>query len=216
MQPLGWNDTNGRESVSHQWRRANSGRGEAPDSQCWMGRSSTPLSRELHDLSFPQESIPGPSVRQYEQLDAVARICSVDYRTMPLQREWHLSQEEWSKFCAAADQIVRSVLDEFSRLQQRYQIRRDAAVAEYIRDRAIPLTLLYDIAYELQAVFPDAPLFMEVVPDPEEGTEHLLISTAPDLPVKQALDRLRQFDEAWWLVNARRAHGQICVDVEIR
>lgn len=216
MQLLGWDEPIDRESVWHQWRHANSRRCEVPDSRSWVRRSSAPSSGEREELGCPREPSLETTARQHWELDEVARASSVHYRTTPLQREWHHSAERWNAFCAAGDQIVRGVTDGFSRLQRRYQFRHYAAVAGYMRDRAVPMDFLFDIARELEAAFPDAPLFMEIVTDPEEGTEHLLISAATDLPVREALDRLRRFDEAWWLANVDRAHGQVCVDIEIR
>jgi hypothetical protein len=174
------------------------------------------LSGQAEESSFPPELIAKTAIQQRWKLNAIARACMVDHHTIPLQREWHPSAEEWNAFCAAADQIVRDVGNGFPRLQQRYRVRDYASVAEYIRDHAVPIDFLFDIARELEAVFPDAPLSMEVVTDPEEGTGQLLISAATDSPLEEALDRLRQFDEAWWLDNVHRAHGQVCVDIGIQ
>ena len=52
------------------------------------------------------------------------------------------------------------------------------------------------------------PLYLEAV-----GKDELLMSIATKLPPKEALEKLHQFDNDWWIENEPLSKGRLCIDV---
>ena len=52
------------------------------------------------------------------------------------------------------------------------------------------------------------PLYLEAV-----GENELLLSIITEKSPKEALDKLHQFDNEWWIDNEELAKGKLCIDV---
>ena len=52
------------------------------------------------------------------------------------------------------------------------------------------------------------PLYLEAV-----GENELLLSIITEKSPKEALDKLHQFDNEWWIDNEELARGKLCIDV---
>jgi hypothetical protein len=60
--------------------------------------------------------------------------------------------------------------------------------------------------------FPGTDLRLEVATDPEvAGVTHLVLSINQDGSVDRALNRLRRFDDDWWLDQIHRARGKLVI-----
>ncbi len=102
-----------------------------------------------------------------------------------------------------------------ARIRNRYDIR-DEEVLPVLRADPRLVPLLGEIADEVPRVFgPEAKLALALVYDPEDGAAgepFVFIRTA--LPPGEALERLRAFDEGWWLRRLASGGGRLTVTLE--
>ena len=68
--------------------------------------------------------------------------------------------------------------------------------------------LVFRAELMLKNYFGLTPLYLEEIED-----NKLLMSVATDLPPSEALKKLRQFDDEWWIKNESLANGKLCIDV---
>ena len=61
---------------------------------------------------------------------------------------------------------------------------------------------------KLKDYFGLTPLYLEAV-----GEDEILMSISTSLPAKEALEKLHQFDNDWWIDNEPLAKGKLCIDV---
>ncbi len=86
-------------------------------------------------------------------------------------------------------------------LAGRYVLRDAPAVAAFLRHHPDVVATLLAAEDVVTDYFPESgPMILEVVRDPEAGDEVELYARIPTaLDVDAALERLRAFDEGWWL-----------------
>ena len=61
---------------------------------------------------------------------------------------------------------------------------------------------------------PDARLRLQLLEDPDFGeAPQLFLGVFTELPEREALAGLQRFDEDWWVRNAYRARGLLCIDL---
>ena len=61
---------------------------------------------------------------------------------------------------------------------------------------------------KIKDYFGITPLYLETL-----GDDELLMSIATDLPPEEALNKLHQFDNDWWIENEPLSDGKLCIDV---
>ena len=61
---------------------------------------------------------------------------------------------------------------------------------------------------KIKDYFGFAPLYLEAI-----GTDELLMSISTKLSPKEALEKLHQFDNDWWIKNEPLSKGKLCIDV---
>ncbi len=108
------------------------------------------------------------------------------------------------------------IQDRLELIEGRYRLRQRVEVTAFMRSHPHLIDLLLEAAPILEAHFPDAQLFLELVSNPESAEQRLLVSAATAKPVEQALTTLHQFDTDWWLDNMDRGQGLVCIDTESR
>lgn len=109
---------------------------------------------------------------------------------------------------ANAQELPESLVD-------RYHVRGEE-VQPYLQANPSLVPILREIADEIPRVFgSEAELALALVHDPEDGAAgepFVFIRTA--LPPGEALDRLRAFDEGWWLRRLASGGGRLTVTLE--
>ena len=82
--------------------------------------------------------------------------------------------------------------------------------------RAIPGlgTLVDEAVAQIQLRLVGARLTLSELSDPDEPGERLFLGISADGPDSQLMTALRRFDDEWWLANAGRAQGKLCIDLE--
>lgn len=106
---------------------------------------------------------------------------------------------------------------ELARLEAHYDFGGKADVREFVRAHPQLLALLMEARGEIESRFPGANVTLRLLTDPEiPNRKDLYVGIETDLCVNDALSRLGELDEAWWLDRAAQADGLMCVDVELR
>ena len=101
-------------------------------------------------------------------------------------------------------------------LSEIYVFRRSPEVKEFLTDNIYLISLVVDAYEKIGEYFPQATLILEVVSDPEDNTRELVIFIHTDLPPDDALNRLEQLDENWWLKASLDAGGKLCIHIEFK
>jgi transcriptional regulator with XRE-family HTH domain len=74
--------------------------------------------------------------------------------------------------------------------------------------------LVREAADQLLKFIPDARLTLGLLTDPDYGeSEQLFLGITTSLQEGDALAALQRFDQQWWVRQARRAHGRLCIDL---
>ncbi len=97
-------------------------------------------------------------------------------------------------------------------LVRRYALTDEKRVTEFLRQFPALVPLLAEATEAVGEHFPDMPLALEVVADPDvSDAVHLALAVGTSLPVPEAFDRLQRFDEEWWLDHLPRAEGKLVI-----
>ncbi len=71
-----------------------------------------------------------------------------------------------------------------------------------------------EAADQLLRFIPDGRLSLEALPDPDYGDSgQLFLGLHTRLRGDEALEALGRFDQEWWVPNAGRARGLLCIDL---
>src|SRR5258708_32586730 len=74
--------------------------------------------------------------------------------------------------------------------------------------------LVAEAADRIVGFIPSARLRLELLSDPDYGdSEQLFLGITTSLDEHEALKALCRFDRAWWVHQAYRAHGPLCIDL---
>lgn len=98
----------------------------------------------------------------------------------------------------------------------RYTLVDPSAVTSFLRDRPGVVTTLIEAVEVIPRYFGPGPVVaLEVVSDPEaHGDVELYARIRTDIDVDAALDRLRRFDQEWWLDALPRAQYALTFTIE--
>jgi len=145
------------------------------------------------------------------------------------------SQYEWSKlvfsFLEAAGKEkysfpetnfvnfydVFSVLNNNNKLKNIYILEGDVnEICEYLsKNKELWTWILDKIPTKLNQYFPEAKLVLKKIPSFEENEKsEILIYIQTHLNPEEAIEKLFQFDEEWWLDVPFKIRNHICIDVE--
>ena len=102
-------------------------------------------------------------------------------------------------------------------LERFYTLRGSYEVGEFLWRHPFLVPLLLEARAEIEQVFSNAEVALQVIANPEEPDfEQLFAYVSAALDPIEALLRLRQFDDAWWLRASPRAAGKFCIYLELR
>ena len=105
-------------------------------------------------------------------------------------------------------------LDPAARPDGRLKIVDAPGVNRFLREHPELAPLVAEAADRLGRLIADAWMRLELLVDPDYGdTEQLFLGVCTSLPENEALEVLRRFDQAWWVHNARRGRGLLCIDL---
>jgi hypothetical protein len=96
-----------------------------------------------------------------------------------------------------------------------YEVRDTARVYAFLQSHTFLLSLLAEAQREIGEHFPDAPLALEVVADPDGGMSmQLIVSICTPLVPDIALAQLDRLDESWWHEALSRACHKLSIILE--
>jgi len=101
-------------------------------------------------------------------------------------------------------------------LRQLYIFRRPEEVYGFLKTHPLLIPLLLEAHNKIVQYFGPSPeVVLEVVTDPEAMDDRELFAfIRTGLPPDEALNKLDRLDKEWWLDEADRAEGELCIDVE--
>ncbi len=95
------------------------------------------------------------------------------------------------------------------------QIEHSEEVFSFLAQHNILDGIIGESVSVLRGVFgADVPLFLEHIQDEETGEEELFLLVQVDMEPEEALQKLHQFDEEWFLDQQESIGGLFNVDVE--
>lgn len=103
-----------------------------------------------------------------------------------------------------------------SSFDQRFSYRRPQEVRQFLEAHPFLVSLLREARARIDEYFGSHnDVVLEVVTEADaEDDRELFAFVQTDLPHQEALARLEQLDEDWWLDASDRAQGKLCIHVE--
>lgn len=103
-------------------------------------------------------------------------------------------------------------------LEKLYTYRRPKEVKEFLAAHPFLEPLLVEAYNKLDDYFgPQPDVVLEVVTDPEAIDDRELFAfIRTSLPSHEALEKLDQFDENWWLDAGDQVDGKLCIHLEFK
>jgi hypothetical protein len=100
-------------------------------------------------------------------------------------------------------------------LERIFTFVRPQEVRGYLSVNSSLIPLLLATLEQISRYFgQDAPVFLEVISDPESaGDKQLFVLAGTSLSSQEAFDALNRLDQEWWLGVSAQAHGHLVVDV---
>lgn len=116
--------------------------------------------------------------------------------------------------------VTSSVLieqeEKLSQIRRIYGFRGEAEAVRFLRMHPALIDLLLEAPPHVERYFGANPeVVLEVVVDPEANdSEELFANIRTSLPVEEALERLDQLDEGWFLAQLERTDGRFNFNLE--
>lgn len=96
-----------------------------------------------------------------------------------------------------------------------YSFRKPGEVKRFLETYKFLAPLLIEAYFEIGKHFPNPRIFLEIDIDPEETNDQQLVAfVATNYSPNEAIRKLKQFDEDWWLDALDRAQKRLCINVE--
>jgi hypothetical protein len=112
-----------------------------------------------------------------------------------------------------------ALLEKIERLESdgKYIFKPKASVTTFLLKHSYLLGLLDDAYLEIRRIFPNDPLYLEYFRDPEnyKGNQLFIIVTT-DLRGIDALNKLDELDDKWWMDNLDKAKRKLSITLGYR
>jgi hypothetical protein len=114
------------------------------------------------------------------------------------------------------DRIFTERFNDISELSSLYEFRDDQAVESFLEENAFLGSLLFLTHKRAREYFgPGVRLAVKVIKDPEVGEDRRLFVLIPtEMHPDEALDRLDELYDDWWLDVLSKADHKMSIDVE--
>lgn len=98
-----------------------------------------------------------------------------------------------------------------------YSFRNVAEIQQFLQEHHVLVNFLIEAHPYVSKYFGDHPqIALELISDPEiDGSEQLFAYIVTSLPVAEALERLNNFDEEWFIEQFDRVDGLFNFNLEI-
>lgn len=96
-----------------------------------------------------------------------------------------------------------------------YSFRNRSEILQFLENNVFLIPLLYEINSRIKEHFPLAKNILEIINDPDtEDNTYLVIFIHTDIAAREAFNRLKLFDESWWLKASIKANKKLFINVE--
>lgn len=112
---------------------------------------------------------------------------------------------------------ARLTMSNVETLERLFVLRSRVDVLSYLAENPILVRLLIDASEQIDRYFLTTSRYLRVTSDPEDsGVSQLILSIQTTLDPSQALPRLWEFDEQWWLTSASRGGGKLIINLDYK
>jgi len=134
----------------------------------------------------------------------------------PRRRSRGMSRPESVQHREITSSLLVEQEEKLSQIKRSYGFREKAETARFLQIHPALIDLLLEASPYVERYFgPNPQVVLEVVRDPEvTGSEELFANICTSLPVEEALERLDQFDEKWFLAQLERTAGRFNFNLE--
>ena len=115
-----------------------------------------------------------------------------------------------------AQSIVKRSGAVLRELERNYQISDEEEILAFLERYPTVAPLLFDIRSNIRRFFGEDPVRLELFYDPEwpEDGPKLVVNIQTHYASREALDRLHQFDDEWWIKSRDEIDAPVMVSFE--
>ncbi len=100
-------------------------------------------------------------------------------------------------------------------LEQAYVFKDEYTVRAFIEKNPSLISILKEIYANILRYFPQSQIRLNIFSDPDiTGSDELAATVITSMSPEEALEKLNQFDENWWLDAMSSINGKISINVE--
>lgn len=98
-------------------------------------------------------------------------------------------------------------------LENLYDFRQKTEVLDFLEKHPFLIPLLLEAHPHIRQHFPDAPLFLQYITDPEIDYPQLAvyIDRPEELNAEEAIDKLENIDDDWWIDAEPKSQGKMFI-----
>lgn len=184
-----------------------------------IGRKKRLSSEELSKIKNARLSeVYKESMKEEKKLSSeVSHILELLYPPTTIDEESikeEKKDEEFLRFLSVRDRARVHRLVTRSSLEQLYTLRRPEEVRRFLDNNTFLYQLLHEANQQIRNYFESKELILEVVTDPEEGEQELVIWIHTNLSADEAYKKLKEFDNNWWLNVPPNISEKLSINVE--
>lgn len=102
---------------------------------------------------------------------------------------------------------------DFESLENLYNFRQKSEVLDFLEKHPFLIPLLLEAHTHIRQHFPDSPLFLQYITDPEIDFPQLAvyIDRPQELNAEEAIDKLESIDDDWWIDAEPKSQGKMFI-----
>ena len=115
-----------------------------------------------------------------------------------------------------SNNVVSFAEERLGKLEHQYEFRNSPAVKEFIRKNEYLTELLLEARQRIREYFgPDVSAALDVIREPgAKNGGRLFVLILTTLRPKEAVSRLEELDQGWWLDVILAARGKLTIDID--
>ena len=169
----------------------------------------------LRQLSSPNQSISKPNKEpSRDRIQVRQRVLETFLGSAKTLQELFQARQIWTATGISAFYTFET---EVESLRLTYCFRQTKEISGFLETHKFLVPLLIEAYPEISKHFPDSQVFLEIDTSPEETNNPSLVAfIATNHSPDEALRKLKNFDEEWWLDSLDRAQRKLSINVEFK